>query len=59
MSEYDHPQGTCGLFCPYCRVGVPRDLKAVRKYEQTFDLEGDVDKHPEWCKCQRVCEGDQ
>ncbi len=42
MSENDHPRGTCGMFCPYCRVGVLRNLEAVRKYEQTFDDENDI-----------------
>ncbi len=42
MSENDHPQGTCGLFCPYCKAGVSRNLEAVRKYEQSFNNENEL-----------------
>ena len=29
MSVDDHPNGTCGMFCPYCKTGVPRNREAV------------------------------
>lgn len=44
MAETDHPNGTCGIFCPYCKEGVPRTLEAVRRYEAMLVLRQTLDE---------------